>query len=77
MRKVDRLLEKRRKELRNSQNCIIPGIFLDISEYSELFSTVEEDIENDDQSDIFDSDSDASDEESDMEDEEPNTKVFL
>ena len=80
------LLKKRSTERKKSSEYFIPGIFLDVSEFNELFAVVENENldhgeETDDESIIFDSDSEdtSSEDESDVEIEQPipDEEVFF
>ena len=54
---MHRLLEKRRKEIRNNPNYVIPGILLDSSEFQEIFAPFEDEHEESDtESLIYESD---------------------
>ena len=48
MHKLKRLLARRKKELKNSQDYFVPGVFLDTAQYEELFTTLEEENEAND-----------------------------
>ncbi len=73
MVKVQRLVEKRRFEMKKSPDYILPGFLLDSSDFKELFAANEtEDILESDNDSIY-SDTDISDIESDSEDLETNS----